>query len=234
MLQPITAADEVAGAGIPQDKPAGAFCGHTGIVVFVGVSDEDVGHGLRRHPDALETGGEPRSEHRSPLSLVVLPPRGRRIVAAGVDQDGRIPESYVREVEPNGQGAVFARLRHRAPALLVSDYVPWVPPLGPGGDDRDNGVPKLARSDKVGHAGLLGGEPLEFCGESPFSLLGKIWCRGTESNRRHGDFQSPALPPELPRQPTRESSQSIAYPVRDGQGRVNTSRRGWRWENVAR
>ena len=24
-------------------------------------------------------------------------------------------------------------------------------------------------------------------------------CRGTESNRRHGDFQSPALPTELPR-----------------------------------
>jgi hypothetical protein len=25
------------------------------------------------------------------------------------------------------------------------------------------------------------------------------WCRGTESNCRHGDFQSPALPTELPR-----------------------------------
>ncbi len=24
------------------------------------------------------------------------------------------------------------------------------------------------------------------------------WCPGTESNRRHGDFQSPALPTELP------------------------------------
>jgi hypothetical protein len=28
---------------------------------------------------------------------------------------------------------------------------------------------------------------------------GKKWCRGTESNCRHGDFQSPALPTELPR-----------------------------------
>ena len=27
----------------------------------------------------------------------------------------------------------------------------------------------------------------------------KIWCRGTESNCPHGDFQSPALPTELPR-----------------------------------
>ena len=27
----------------------------------------------------------------------------------------------------------------------------------------------------------------------------KSWCRGTELNRRHGDFQSPALPTELPR-----------------------------------
>src|SRR5690606_4390113 len=26
----------------------------------------------------------------------------------------------------------------------------------------------------------------------------KQWCPGTESNRRHGDFQSPALPTELP------------------------------------
>ena len=26
------------------------------------------------------------------------------------------------------------------------------------------------------------------------------WCRGTELNCRHGDFQSPALPTELPRQ----------------------------------
>src|SRR5690606_16703436 len=28
----------------------------------------------------------------------------------------------------------------------------------------------------------------------------KEWCPGTESNRRHGDFQSPALPTELPGQ----------------------------------
>src|SRR3546814_9724958 len=27
---------------------------------------------------------------------------------------------------------------------------------------------------------------------------GRKWCPGTESNRRHGDFQSPALPTELP------------------------------------
>ena len=26
-----------------------------------------------------------------------------------------------------------------------------------------------------------------------------FWCRGAESNHRHGDFQSPALPTELPR-----------------------------------
>ena len=26
------------------------------------------------------------------------------------------------------------------------------------------------------------------------------WCRGTELNCRHGDFQSPALPTELPKQ----------------------------------
>ena len=27
-----------------------------------------------------------------------------------------------------------------------------------------------------------------------------LWCLGAESNHRHGDFQSPALPTELPRQ----------------------------------
>ena len=32
-----------------------------------------------------------------------------------------------------------------------------------------------------------------------FRALKKIWCRGTESNCPHGDFQSPALPTELPR-----------------------------------
>ena len=28
----------------------------------------------------------------------------------------------------------------------------------------------------------------------------KVWCPGAESNHRHGDFQSPALPTELPGQ----------------------------------
>src|SRR5690606_14360894 len=31
-----------------------------------------------------------------------------------------------------------------------------------------------------------------------FSKYLKTWWPGTESNRRHGDFQSPALPTELP------------------------------------
>ena len=30
-------------------------------------------------------------------------------------------------------------------------------------------------------------------------FINLTWCRGTESNCRHGDFQSPALPTELPR-----------------------------------
>ena len=33
-----------------------------------------------------------------------------------------------------------------------------------------------------------------------------MWCRGTESNRRHGDFQSPALPTELPRRTAKKRS----------------------------
>ncbi len=34
-------------------------------------------------------------------------------------------------------------------------------------------------------------------------------CRGTESNRRHGDFQSPALPTELPRLKV----ETVLYPI---------------------
>ena len=32
------------------------------------------------------------------------------------------------------------------------------------------------------------------------------WCRGTESNCPHGDFQSPALPTELPRHDKRQAT----------------------------
>ena len=35
-------------------------------------------------------------------------------------------------------------------------------------------------------------------GTLPLSYT-RIWCLGAESNHRHGDFQSPALPTELPR-----------------------------------
>jgi hypothetical protein len=38
--------------------------------------------------------------------------------------------------------------------------------------------------------------PLDFCSERKVLK----WWLGTESNRRHGDFQSPALPTELPSQ----------------------------------
>jgi hypothetical protein len=39
----------------------------------------------------------------------------------------------------------------------------------------------------------------------------KMWCRGTGLNRRHGDFQSPALPTELPRLDEESSKQSSAF-----------------------
>ena len=38
-----------------------------------------------------------------------------------------------------------------------------------------------------------------------------LWCRGTESNCRHGDFQSPALPTELPRPKLDFSINEISY-----------------------
>ncbi len=42
---------------------------------------------------------------------------------------------------------------------------------------------------------------LKTCTMSNLLLVkgGKSMCRGSESNRRHADFQSAALPPELPR-----------------------------------
>jgi hypothetical protein len=43
------------------------------------------------------------------------------------------------------------------------------------------------------------------------------WCRGTDSNRRHGDFQSPALPPELPRHYLR-TGYEYSPRLRQGQG----------------
>ena len=41
---------------------------------------------------------------------------------------------------------------------------------------------------------------------STTELLPHMWCSGTELNRRHGDFQSPALPTELPEQKWRPRS----------------------------
>ena len=39
----------------------------------------------------------------------------------------------------------------------------------------------------------------------------KMWCRGTGLNRRHGDFQSPALPTELPRLDEESSKQTSVF-----------------------
>ena len=36
-------------------------------------------------------------------------------------------------------------------------------------------------------------------GTLPLSYYRTLWCLGAELNHRHGDFQSPALPTELPR-----------------------------------
>jgi hypothetical protein len=40
-----------------------------------------------------------------------------------------------------------------------------------------------------------------------WAITRKKWCLGTDSNRRHADFQSAALPTELPR-PTKEARAS--------------------------
>ena len=48
---------------------------------------------------------------------------------------------------------------------------------------------------------------------NPLNLLNIYWCRGTESNCRHGDFQSPALPTELPRHMTQGHSFKIKLTI---------------------
>src|SRR6266545_3417146 len=40
-----------------------------------------------------------------------------------------------------------------------------------------------------------------------------MWCLGPESNQRHGDFQSPALPTELPRRPVRDSPRGASFTI---------------------
>lgn len=57
-----------------------------------------------------------------------------------------------------------------------------------------------------------------FVGACRVSSSEKGWCRGTESNRRHGDFQSPALPPELPRHSAARPRHSIAQTFSAAQG----------------
>ena len=46
-------------------------------------------------------------------------------------------------------------------------------------------------------------------------LLQRSWWEGTESNRRHEDFQSSALPTELP------SHKKKAFPMREERAKVN-------------
>ena len=59
-------------------------------------------------------------------------------------------------------------------------------------------------------------------------LIMKWKCRGTESNCRHMDFQSTALPPELPRQPY------LAKPVNISDGHVRCQQKLPLWkENPA-
>ena len=56
---------------------------------------------------------------------------------------------------------------------------------------------------------LMGLEPIRAFAHYPLKVarlpfrhnrMCNCWCSGTELNRRHGDFQSPALPTELPEQ----------------------------------
>ena len=56
-----------------------------------------------------------------------------------------------------------------------------------------------SRERTEGHCGRNNAAGMKKSPEHMCSGLKKIWCRGTESNCPHGDFQSPALPTELPR-----------------------------------
>lgn len=64
-----------------------------------------------------------------------------------------------------------------------------------------NWLPREASNPHTGLAGLrLVNSQVSYQLEHEGIVLLCVWCQGPESNRRHTDFQSAALPSELPRQ----------------------------------
>ena len=55
--------------------------------------------------------------------------------------------------------------------------------------------PMASLVETIGIEPILGGPCFPLSSQRPIP----IWCRVTELNHRHGDFQSPALPTELTR-----------------------------------
>ena len=75
--------------------------------------------------------------------------------------------------------------------------------------------PNLSRSAYLLMVRSMGLEPIRTYVHYPLKVarlpfrhdrIWNWWCSGTELNRRHGDFQSPALPTELPEQKWRPRS----------------------------
>ena len=103
--------------------------------------------------------------------------------------------------------------RHAARCALPEGLPPPGGPAAPGKDqkskERRRRKKKEGKSGKArpmeGAAGRLPAEARPAKARNEKRLAAKAaslwipWCRGTELNCRHGDFQSPALPTELPR-----------------------------------
>ncbi len=126
-------------------------------------------------------------DERTPLALTsvrVFTVRPRSRSAAARFEAALVELAELRKVWPYIQGDASAD---------VVDATSWV---FPGLGHKRHRVPAMCT--QVGRVTA----PPET--ENPWNLaesgVSVSWCPGTESNRRHGDFQSPALPTELPGQ----------------------------------
>src|ERR1700722_5758027 len=142
------------------------------------------------------------------LPALMVQQRADPAVAVPGPRGGQLPHAH-----PQGGGVA-------GPGALVQVRAAVLPDEGAGTPRRDADPRQGPRRSKGAHSSLLSWarervEPAARRGTGvgqSGAILGSMGsrqsrfpprnsCAGTESNRRHGDFQAPALPTELPAQP---------------------------------
>ena len=149
-----------------------------------------------------------------------------------------------RYVYRTGEALILGLLAFEGSCTSISRRTswrtPWPPRCGESGVMRDTGracLPGYRRAivchlsnwgmSRPGSGALDGGKRPVFIKESE-------WCRGAESNCRHHDFQSCALPTELPRHVWKDGA--AGGTAASGHCGYDTAQRGERatWMVVAR